>query len=52
MVGQFLPFVEILPTSGGFAGKYHCLNASTATGFGVEYPAGNCEIFVWAVAVS
>lgn len=52
ITSQILPFVEILPTSGGFAGKYHCLNASTATGFGVEYPAGNCEIFVWAPKVS
>lgn len=51
IASQFLPFVEILPTSGGATGKYHCLNASTATGFGVEYPSGNCEIFVWAVRV-
>jgi hypothetical protein len=52
MVSQILPFAEILPTSGGAAGKYHCISASTSSGFSVEYPAGNCEIFVWAPKVS
>jgi hypothetical protein len=52
MVGDFMPFVEILPTSGGFVGKYHCLNAATSTGFGVEYPSGSCQLYVWVVRKS
>lgn len=46
-----LPFVEIQPTSGGAAGKYHCVSSRSNTGFSVEYPSGNCDIFIWAVRV-
>lgn len=44
-----MPFVSIQPTSGGAAGKYVCVSARSATGFTVEYPAGNCDIMIWAV---
>ena len=48
MVSTPQPIVDMQPTSGGVAGKYHCISSRSATGFGVEYPAGNCDIFVWA----
>lgn len=65
MVGTVAPFAEILPTSGGFTdgqvvsgsgsgvspAKGHCLNASTATGVGIQYSAGNCAILLWAVRI-
>lgn len=46
-----LPFVDVQPTSGGAAGKYHCISARSTTGFTVEYPSGNYDIFVWAARV-
>jgi hypothetical protein len=42
------PIVDIQPTSGGPVGKYHCISSRSNTSFGVEYPAGNCDIFIWA----
>lgn len=51
MASTPLPFVDIQPTSGGAAGKYHCISARSATSFTVEYPSGNCDIFVWAARV-
>lgn len=42
------PIVDIQPTSGGAAGKYHCISSRSSTSFSVEYPSGNCDIFVWA----
>jgi hypothetical protein len=44
-----IPLVDIMPTSGATAGKYHCVGARSTTSFTVEYPAGNCDIFIWAV---
>lgn len=45
------PIVDIQPTSGGAAGKYHCISSRSATGFNVEYPSGNCDIFIWAYRI-
>lgn len=45
------PIVDIQPTSGGAAGKYHCISSRSATSFNVEYPAGNCDIFIWAYRI-
>lgn len=44
-----MPFIEMQPTSGGAAGKYHCISARSTTGATVEYPAGNCDILIWAI---
>lgn len=44
-----LPFVDIQPTSGGFTNKYHVIQTRSTTGFSIEYPAGNCDIFIWAI---
>lgn len=43
------PFVEVQATSGGAAGKYHCISARGTTSFTVEYPSGNYDIMIWAV---
>lgn len=58
MVGQMLPFVEIMPTSGGTTTpvvggtgtvtKSHVISASSLTGFTVAYSSGNCDIWIWA----
>jgi len=48
MVGNMNVICDILPTSGGATGKYHCISAASATGFSVTYPSGNCEILIWA----
>ena len=45
------PIVDIQPTSGGAAGKYHCISSRSTTSFNVEYPAGNCDIFIWAYRI-
>jgi hypothetical protein len=44
-----LPFVDIQPTTGGFPGKYHCISGRSTTGCSVEYPSGNCDIFILAL---
>jgi hypothetical protein len=44
-----IPVVDMMPTSGATAGKYHCIGARSTTSFTVEYPAGNCDLFIWAV---
>lgn len=44
-----IPFVDVQPTSGGAAGKYHCISSRSATGFNIEYPAGNYDLFIWSV---
>lgn len=45
-----LPFVEIQGTSGSPpTASSHAVTARSATGFSIQYPAGNCDIFVWAV---
>lgn len=46
-----LPFVDVQPTSGGAAGKYHCISSRSNTSFTVEYPSGNYDIFIWAARV-
>jgi hypothetical protein len=47
-----LPFCEVQATSGSPVGKYHCIGSRTATGFGIEYPAGNYDIFIWAARIA
>lgn len=42
------PVVSIQATSGSAVGKYHCISARSTTSFSVEYPAGNCDIFIWS----
>lgn len=50
MVSTPLPFVEIQGTSGAPpTAANHAVTARSATGFSIQYPAGNCDIFVWAI---
>lgn len=51
MLSTPLPFVDVQPTSGGAAGKYHCISSRSTTGFTVEYPSGNYDIFIWSARV-
>lgn len=45
-----LPFVEIQGTSGSPpTASSHAVTARSATGFSIQYPAGNCDIFIWAI---
>ncbi len=45
-----LPFVEIQGTSGSPpTASSHAVTARSTTGFSIQYPAGNCDVFVWAV---
>lgn len=45
-----LPFVEIQGTSGSPpTASSHAVTARSATGFSIQYPAGNCDVFVWAI---
>jgi hypothetical protein len=45
-----LPFVEIQGTSGSPpTASSHALTARSASGFSIQYPAGNCDVLVWAV---
>jgi hypothetical protein len=46
-----LPFCDIQATSGSPVGKYHCIGSRSATGFGIEYPSGNYDIFIWAARI-
>lgn len=44
------PMVEIMGTSGSPpTASSHAVTARSTTGFSIQYPAGNCDIFVWAV---
>lgn len=47
-----LPIVDVQPTTGGAAGKYHCIQSRSSTSFTVEYPSGNYDIFIWSVRVN
>lgn len=50
MVSTPLPFVEIQGTSGSPpTANAHAVTARSTTGFSIQYPAGNCDIFVWAI---
>lgn len=45
-----LPFVEIQGTSGSPpTASSHAVTARSATGASIQYPAGNCDIFIWAI---
>lgn len=45
-----LPFVEIQGTSGSPpTASSHAVTARSTTGFSIQYPAGNCDVFVWAI---
>jgi hypothetical protein len=45
-----LPFVEIQGTSGTPpTASSHAVTARSATGASIQYPAGNCDIFIWAI---
>ncbi|MEV8439189.1 fibronectin type III domain-containing protein [Actinosynnema sp. NPDC051121] len=45
-----LPFIEIQGTSGSPpTASSHAVTARSATGFSIQYPAGNCDVFVWAI---
>lgn len=45
-----LPFCEIQGTSGSPpTASNHAMTARSATGATLQYPAGNCDIFIWAI---
>lgn len=45
-----LPFVEIQGTSGSPpTASSHAVTARSTTGFSIQYPAGNCDVFIWAI---
>lgn len=45
-----LPFVEIQGTSGSPpTASSHAVTSRSQTGFSIQYPAGNCDVFIWAV---
>lgn len=45
-----LPFIEIQGTSGSPpTASSHSVTARSNTSFSIQYPAGNCDIFIWAV---
>ncbi|WP_344036501.1 fibronectin type III domain-containing protein [Saccharothrix xinjiangensis] len=45
-----LPFVEIQGTSGSPpTASSHAVTARSQTGFSIQYPAGNVDVFVWAI---
>lgn len=45
-----LPFCEIQGTSGSPpTASSHAVTARSATGASIQYPAGNCDIFIWAI---
>lgn len=45
-----LPFIEIQGTSGSPpTASNHAVTARSTTGFSIQYPAGNCDIFIWAI---
>lgn len=45
-----LPFVEIQGTSGSPpTASSHAVTARSTTSFSIQYPAGNCDIFIWAI---
>jgi hypothetical protein len=46
-----IPICDVQATSGSPVGKYHCIGSRSTTSFGIEYPAGNYDIFVWAVRI-
>lgn len=50
MASTPLPFVEIQGTSGSPpTASSHAVTARSATGFSIQYPSGNCDIFIWAI---
>lgn len=50
MASTPLPFVEIQGTSGSPpTASNHAVTARSATGASIQYPAGNCDIFIWAI---
>lgn len=45
-----LPFCEIQGTSGSPpTANAHAMTARSTTGATIQYPAGNCDIFIWAI---
>lgn len=52
MVTTPYPFTEIQGTSGSPpTASSHAVTARSQTGYSIQYPAGNCDIFVWAIQV-
>lgn len=50
MASTPMPFVEIQGTSGSPpTASSHAVTARSATGASIQYPAGNCDIFIWAI---
>jgi hypothetical protein len=50
MVSVPLPFIEIQGTSGSPpTASNHAVTARSATGFSIQFPSGNCDIFIWAI---
>lgn len=50
MASTPLPFVEIQGTSGSPpTASNHAVTARSTTGASIQYPAGNCDIFIWAI---
>lgn len=50
MASTPLPFCEIQGTSGSPpTASNHAVTARSATGASIQYPAGNCDIFIWAI---